>query len=1701
MRRSRILALLLSFSMLLTMSPSAASYAVETGSTASGETVAMAASSGWQPKPTKTVSSAGSFPLTLNDGDVLQINGPIDYTAPTGQSPITLASGAEAKIIINGSVTLRGADASGTTGATAAINVPEGASLTIYSAHDEELSTSTAAPKDTLTVTGGSAAAGTNGGDALHDTQFTTTGSGTTSHQYWYTGAGGNGGGGAAAAIGGNGGNGGSGAASQKSPVEFTLNIYGHSNEGADDNRGDDGVAGSSGTQGQGAGTIYVSGRLNLSAAGGDGARGGDGGSGCGGYANTSGKDTMIGGCGGGGGGGGGVAAPAIGAGGTGGSGGGSGGMQGSDYNGDVQGPGGGGGGGGWPNGGGGGGGGSECSKAEDGNDNKSKGGAGGSGGAAGQKGNAGSAGTQTGTSGHGLDDAPPGAGGAGGGGLEAYEWKSYVDTSTFQTKQKWFTNLSASGGAGGQEKDSDSYDGGNGGAGGKATSKTEWNTAGNLILSTAANLNLSSSTGYAYGDGQGCSVLKDDGTNVNNPPEGCLSTTPNIIYDLMDCRVVFHSAAWTYYGRQCKQTIMYVKYSAETDRDGGLIAGSGETELSSDNYSITEHGENIHCPTGTATVTGKQDSIRTTVTADGAVIGSKVMEFQIKKTDLTAAITSSSKTNVYTGQSVDLSLTTYVSTRAGSGNLKDLLRESSQKAEGPQVAWKLVQGSGSFSGSGLSTTFTPGSTGTVQIQAVLTDMNDFNDYTTATVDFTIQVRTPFTAALSTDTPHPRKEVSVILPTEITSATYQWYINGTAVSGATGATYTPSNSDIGKTLSVEVTPDINSQYDTATVAAKNPVEEHSYSDNGFCAVCDEYQPAALSGDTYQIGNGGQMFWFASLVNGDKTHAEFADKNTAAVGVLTSNIDLESREWSPMMGFNGSFDGQGYAITKLKITQKSNDIGFFGSSSGTIGGFTLEGNMILSGGGANTVGGIVGYANGGTVSQVTSAVQISNNGSAYKHVGGVIGGVGNAETAIEKCIFTGSVNLSDSTDCIGGVVGYTNGGARISHCANLGTVTATASGAYVGGILGYLNNSNPSLKNCYNYGTVQNGGGNYCGAIVGWLRKHSSGRITDNYYLDTSAASAFGSGSNGTTAKAPVKDVAAFASGEVCYLVNGSSSADDVIWKQDVDNGNTPYDKYPVFTGGIVYRNQSHDCTADEYLYSYSNSTREEDHVNHRYVNGFCSCCDVLQPAKEVDGVYQITNGGQLFWFAEQLGSGAIAPNSVATATADINLEGSQNGQAAGYTGITKDRNFPGIGTSSIQYGGTFTGGGYTISDLYIERENETATKTDGAGLFGYTNGAKISGLTVKGQISIHGNGHRQIENIGGVIGHAQDTQLSETFSYVNIGSTGGEVTHVGGLVGSAQSGGSVFKCMYFGSIDLNNTGDSIGGIVGYTQDTAISYCANHGSVKTDFKAGFVGGILGYINHSGGSIRNCYNYGTVQNGGGNYCGAIIGYLRSHTAENFTDIYYLDTSATGAFGSGSDSTKATAVAKTAAQFKSGEVCYLVNSKTSTGDKAVWKQDIDNGKTPYDTYPVYDADPVYFRSDSTYSNYPETISVTISWGAMEFDYSAGRWDPETHTYSGGWSPEAADGNDLSVVNNSNVALEVGFSFTRETAFDAYNLTGTFNGIVADQGNRMESGATLSTELSLKSLKPESLETAGNKQKIGTITVRLTTVGGGGD
>lgn len=1314
MRIGKTLALLLSCALLLTMFPSVEGYAVDRQSepVSAVSDVALYANTGWQKKPTKTVSSARNFPITLNNGDVLQINGTINYTASTGVSPITVAANATVSIIINGSVTLHGANASGKTGATAAIKVPSSSKLYIYSAHDEELSTSTAAPKDTLTVTGGNAAAGTNGTDA--ERRYTKVNSNAIRYD-WYTGSGGAGGGGAAAAIGGNGGTGGAGASGWKSTnkdgkeiyVTGTTGLFSLTFHNHDDNPGKAGAAGSAGTAGTGTGTIYIPGRLTLVAKGGSAAAGGKGGSGCEGMYTLSGNDEMIGGNGGGGGGGGGCAAPAIGAGGAGGSGGGSGGQLSSDHKGKISGCGGGGGGGGWPNGGGGGGGGTTASECGSGANHD--GGAGGNGGAAGSAGSAGSSG-RTANSAVGSTAS----GGSGGGGVQSG---------------------AASGGSGGvRVQNTSAYPGGKGGNGGGAVPYTAWHTKGSLTLSTANKLNLNSSMGlaYHYGDGQGYG----SSTYI----------MPNIVYDLMDCTVSVNGT-YTYTGAQIKPTYT-VTYSAASDRDRSRVSHGTSITINSNGYTAA-YGENIHCPTGTVALTGKADASRNTATADGSIVGTKTQTFTIKKAKITSVnitmnpVTSDQSPlpfNDYNGQSdsAKIIVGNYISTAPNDTN-KDIGEiKLATPSEYPNewqgffiVSWAEANGYKVTTEYGYPRYYTFLSTrgGKFSPQIIMTNMNDFEDFTATIGTITVD-KSHITADLSPNPPHPRMPVTATIPEDAGNVTYQWYIENTKIAGATSNTYTPKNSDIGKNLNVHIIPtDANSPYKNVDDAATgNYVNPHSYN-NGFCTVCGEYEKPTLNNGYYEINNGGKLFWFASYVNGDPTHVE----------------------------------------------------------------------------------------------EATS-----------KHL-----------------------------------------------------------------------------------------------------------------------------------------------------------------------------------------------------------------NINARL-------------------------------------------------TSDISLHNPKNSGATEWTPIGETS-----GTGTNAFAGTFDGQGHTISDLSITTLPSGAVRT---GLFGTTYGGVVKDFTIKGSITLSTGNSGTNSGIGGAIGATKyGTAVSGVTSYVNISNTSANaLVHVGGVVGELYSS-TAKQCLYFGSINLQNASDSIGGVVGYINNSEIGYCANLGTVKTATAGAYVGGVLGYLNNEYGKVHNCYNYGSVENGGGNHCGAIIGWLRGGTASNLTDNYYLTGSASSAFGADSITTTATAPDKNKSAFAGGEVCYLVNSKTSTGDKALWKQDIDNGKTPYDQYPVFDADPVYFRSDSTYSNDPERISVTLSWGDMEFEYDIGTWEPNTHTYvGGGWSAAKTDGAKLFVSNESNVSLQVQFSFAADSALSSCGLTGSFGGVSTGVNHRMAPNASISTSLNLDSKAPDSIKNAG-KKNLGSITVRLTTLGGG--
>lgn len=1180
MRIGKTLALLLSCALLLTMFPSVEGYAVDRQSepVSAVSDVALYANTGWQKKPTKTVSSASNFPITLNNGDVLQINGTINYTASTGVSPITVAANATVSIIINGSVTLHGANASGKTGATAAIKVPSSSKLYIYSAHDEELSTSTAAPKDTLTVTGGNAAAGTNGTDA--ERRYTKVNSNAIRYD-WYTGSGGAGGGGAAAAIGGNGGTGGAGASGWKSTnkdgkeiyVTGTAGLFSLTFHNHDDNPGKAGAAGSAGTAGTGTGTIYIPGRLTLVAKGGSAAAGGKGGSGCEGMYTLSGNDEMIGGNGGGGGGGGGCAAPAIGAGGAGGSGGGSGGQLSSDHKGKISGCGGGGGGGGWPNGGGGGGGGTTASECGSGANHD--GGAGGNGGAAGSAGSAGSSG-RTANSAVGSTAS----GGSGGGGVQSG---------------------AASGGSGGvRVQNTSAYPGGKGGNGGGAVPYTAWHTKGSLTLSTANKLNLNSSMGlaYHYGDGQGYG----SSTYI----------MPNIVYDLMDCTVSVNGT-YTYTGAQIKPTYT-VTYSEASDRDRSRVSHGTSITINSNGYTAA-YGENIHYPTGTVTLTGKADASRNTATADGSIVGTKTQTFTIKKAqiktvdmEITPATSDASPLPFQDGfghsDTAKIRLKNYTSTaqydtNKDIGELKLTTPSTEPGADQAWQGWFIVSWAESDDYTVSETwvedacyNFVATRGGKFTPQIKLSNMNDFEDFTATIGTITVD-KSHITADLSPNPPHPRMPVTATIPEDAGNVTYQWYIGNTKIAGATSNTYTPKNSDIGKNLNVHIIPtDANSPYKNVDDAATgNYVNPHSYN-NGFCTVCGEYEKPTLNNGYYEINNGGKLFWFASYVNGDPTHVEEATSKHLNINArLTSDISLHNpknsgaTEWTPIgetsgtgtNAFAGTFDGQGHTISDLSITTLPSGAvrtGLFGTTyGGVVKDFTIKGSITLSAGnkGDNSgIGGAIGATKYGTaVSGVTSYVNISNtSANALVHVGGVVGEL--YSSTAKQCLYFGSINLQNASDSIGGVVGYINN-SEIGYCANLGTVKTATAGAYVGGVLGYLNNPSGKIHNCYNYGSVKNDGGNHCGAIIGWLRGGTASNLTDNYYLTGSASSAFGAGSITTTATAPAKNKSAFAGGEVCYLVNSkTSTGEKALWKQDIDNGKKPYDQYPMFDADPVY---------------------------------------------------------------------------------------------------------------------------------------------------------------------------------------------------------------------------------------------------------------------------------------------------------------------------------------------------------------------------------------------------------------------------------------------------------------------------------------------------------------------------------------------------
>lgn len=238
-----------------------------------------------------------------------------------------------------------------------------------------------------------------------------------------------------------------------------------------------------------------------------------------------------------------------------------------------------------------------------------------------------------------------------------------------------------------------------------------------------------------------------------------------------------------------------------------------------------------------------------------------------------------------------------------------------------------------------------------------------------------------------------------------------------------------------------------------------------------------------------------------------------------------------------------------------------------------------------------------------------------------------------------------------------------------------------------------------------------------------------------------------------------------------------------------------------------------------------------------------------EPKTDEAGTYQIGTGAELAWFGEQVNNGNYTLNAVLTADIDL-----------------ADCAWTPMGGSS-GYKGSFDGQNHTISGLKVE------TTTMRAGLFGYTNKpAKISNLTVEGNVSVISTGSLSYSYAAGISGYAYYADMSNVTNRVNVKvkTATGNAEYTGGLAGRLVQG-SLVNCTNEGNISGVR---SVGGLAGASgNDIPITNCSNHGTIYASTTR--VGGIAGSMMRS--VMTNCYNTGAITSGytSTSYAGGIAG----------------------------------------------------------------------------------------------------------------------------------------------------------------------------------------------------------------------------------
>lgn len=489
-------------------------------------------------------------------------------------------------------------------------------------------------------------------------------------------------------------------------------------------------------------------------------------------------------------------------------------------------------------------------------------------------------------------------------------------------------------------------------------------------------------------------------------------------------------------------------------------------------------------------------------------------------------------------------------------------------------------------------------------------------------------------------------------------------------------------------------------------------------------------------------------------------------------VLTADIDLANKEWTPIgnhsNSFQGNFDGDNHTVTGMQISGESDRVGLFGECikfnvDSAIKNITVKDSVIC---GINFVGAIVGYAEGINIENCRS---IGNTINGKTDVGGICGKIGGYSVGkVSQCYNSSKVT---GRVRVGGIAGM---GGIAENCLNTGEIMIInkAYQSAGGGIFGIFDDTtaSASITACVNLGKVS--GGESFGGIVGKTETSSTGHISNCYYNMDAITGGFDAGT-------------ALTAGQLCGAL--PDGLDSTIWKEgsvDTSTAKATQGRFGTATGTYINLRKVAEIgetkTASVPVYNYVTTNGDDWDIY-----------TLITTAEEFAAIGQDT---------ANCNENYVLKNNIDVSRVELRS----------------------IGDPGTPYIGKFSGDGHTISHVDMTKENDVYS----SGLFaqiGYTQNqlsesGKVMLLAANGVIASNAEA-------GGICGNLF---VGEIYGCSFTGTVKG--AEAGGISGNAGQYTKISQCFFAGDVQGKY---NAAGICGYSPFTVIDHCISIAAIAGD----------------------------------------------------------------------------------------------------------------------------------------------------------------------------------------------------------------------------------------------------------------------------